>query len=258
MELPHLGKHCSQSTCKQLDFLPVKCDACEKVFCKEHVLYHNHNCDASYKKDVQVPVCPLCNQPIPVNRGEQPDIKVGEHIDRDCQSDPAKEKRKIFTNKCSLKGCKQKEMIKVLCSTCQKNYCLKHRHPQDHDCNGLNTNKHGPSRAGVAALARAKTFQNGESAVNSRNNWPSYQPSEQAPGRVAIVQGNLSEDEALARAIQLSLLDSSNQASSTDLTKFNQEEEDRKLAEALAASEREGQQQRPQDSQPVKDRCAIA
>lgn len=27
-------------------------------------------------QDVQVPVCPLCNQPVPVNRGEDPNNKV--------------------------------------------------------------------------------------------------------------------------------------------------------------------------------------
>ena len=40
-------------------------------------------------------MCPLCNIPIPVKRGEPPDIRVGQHIDTDCQSDPAKEKRKV-------------------------------------------------------------------------------------------------------------------------------------------------------------------
>ncbi len=91
-----------------------------------------------------------------------PDIKVGEHIDRDCKSDPAQRKRKVgrpqkkkerengvsvkwiatqllltpqvFTNKCSKGGCKQKEMIRVTCDQCRLNYCLKHRHPLDHDC----------------------------------------------------------------------------------------------------------------------------
>lgn len=57
--------------------------------------YEDHNCTSSYKKDVQVPVCPLCNKPVPVPRGQLADIKVGEHIDRDCQSDPAKNKRKV-------------------------------------------------------------------------------------------------------------------------------------------------------------------
>lgn len=50
-------------------------------------------------QDVQVPVCPLCNTPVPIKRGEMPDIKVGEHIDRDCKSDPAQRKRKVLTFK---------------------------------------------------------------------------------------------------------------------------------------------------------------
>lgn len=105
-------------------------------------------------------MCPLCDTPIPIKRGEMPDIKVGEHIDRDCKSDPAQRKRKvsvettgralkipsycieqilslllqIFTNKCSKGGCKQKEMIRVTCDQCRLNYCLKHRHPLDHEC----------------------------------------------------------------------------------------------------------------------------
>lgn len=40
----------------------------------------------------------------------------------------------IFTNKCSKGGCKQKEMMRVTCDQCRLNFCLKHRHPLDHDC----------------------------------------------------------------------------------------------------------------------------
>lgn len=51
----------------------------------------------------------------------------------------------IFTNKCLKPGCKQKEMMKVICDQCHKNYCLKHRHPLDHDCSGAG---HPLSKAG--------------------------------------------------------------------------------------------------------------
>ncbi len=65
-------------------------------------------------QDNQVPVCPLCNKPIPVKPGLAPDVEVGRHIDTDCQSDPAKERRgKVYSNKCSKKGCKTKEVNKV-------------------------------------------------------------------------------------------------------------------------------------------------
>ena len=63
-----------------------------------------------FQQDIQVPVCPLCNQPVPVKRGQQPDIGVSNHIDNECQSDKAIKKRKVYANRCSLKGCKQKEV----------------------------------------------------------------------------------------------------------------------------------------------------
>uniref|UniRef100_A0A8C9N6C9 Zinc finger AN1-type containing 2A n=1 Tax=Serinus canaria TaxID=9135 RepID=A0A8C9N6C9_SERCA len=116
MELPWLGEHCSERSCKQLDFLPLKCDACGE--------------------NVQVPVCPLCNTPIPVQKGEIPDIVVGAHIDKDCKYNPAQQKQKIFTNKCTKPGCKRKEMMKVVCEQCGGSFCIKHRHPLDHDCRG--------------------------------------------------------------------------------------------------------------------------
>ncbi|KAI4462381.1 arsenite inducuble rna associated protein aip-1-related [Holotrichia oblita] len=135
MEFPHLGNNCSSQNCNKLDFLPIKCDACGKIFCNEHYHYITHNCSDAYKKDNQVPVCPLCNIPIPV-RGQPPDVAVGAHMDTDCQSDPAKNRRRVFTNKCSRKGCKNKEVVPVLCGDCNMNFCLKHRHPVDHQCQG--------------------------------------------------------------------------------------------------------------------------
>nr|XP_044603038.1 AN1-type zinc finger protein 2A isoform X2 [Equus asinus] len=95
MEFPDLGKHCSEKTCNQLDFLPLKCDACKQDFCKDHFTYTAHKCAYAFKKDVQVPVCPLCNNPIPIKKGEIPDVVVGEHIDRDCKSHPGR-REKVF------------------------------------------------------------------------------------------------------------------------------------------------------------------
>lgn len=104
-------------------------------FCSDqHYTYTTHNCPNAYLKNNQVPECPLCNAPVPIGRGQQPDAAVSAHIDNDCQSDPAKSRRKVFTNKCSKKGCKVKEVIPVICNDCRANYCLKHRHPSDHNC----------------------------------------------------------------------------------------------------------------------------
>jgi len=174
MEFPQLGEQCSVNTCNRLDFLPVKCDACDGIFCSDHMTYNSHKCYSARKKDVQVPVCPLCNSPVPSNKAMLPDVAVGRHIDNDCKSD----QRKVFTNRCSMTGCRVKEIVPIVCSECGRNYCLRHRHSADHVCRkqdrGQQTNK----------------VQN-----SVRSSFTKF-------------QGSMSEDEALARALQLSLNES--------------------------------------------------
>ncbi|XP_068804968.1 AN1-type zinc finger protein 2B isoform X3 [Struthio camelus] len=266
MELPDLGAHCSEPACKRLDFLPLKCDACEQIFCTDHVAYAQHSCTSAYKKDVQVPVCPLCNTPVPVRRGEMPDVVVGEHIDRDCKSDPAQRKRKIFTNKCLKPGCKQKEMMKVICDQCHKNYCLKHRHPLDHDCSGAGRPL---SKAGHAAVARAEASSSKAVTVSSSGaSRPADSPSAPASARggraatsqtrsasppAVLLQNGLSEEEALQRALEMSLAESAQ--SSVQPPSSTQEEEDLALAQALSASEAEYQQLQRQDRE-LKSNCS--
>jgi len=196
MELPHLGNHCSKPDCNKLDFLPIKCDACQLLFCEQHYQYTTHDCRNAYQKDNQVPICPLCSIPIPVQKGMHPDYVVGNHIDSDCQSDPAKSRRKVFTNKCSFKRCKTKEVIPVICNECSLNYCLKHRHVADHNCEGR-----GAKRRWIF---------------------------EAQQGLTQTVQGSMSEDEALARALALSMQEGGRKT---------QEELDLALARQLQASE---------------------
>ena len=168
MEFPHLGQHCSETSCKQLDFLPVRCNACQQMFCTEHFSYTSHNCPESYKKDNQVPVCPLCNKPIPVPKGQSVDMMVSQHIDTACQYDPAREKQgKIFSNHCSKKGCKQKEVMAVQCQKCRKNFCLNHRFETDHECRGFQGSGRGVSNAGAAAIRRAQQPNNAPGAVRT-------------------------------------------------------------------------------------------
>ncbi|XP_036682171.1 AN1-type zinc finger protein 2A isoform X4 [Balaenoptera musculus] len=99
MEFPDLGKHCSEKTCKQLDFLPLECDACKQDFCKDHFTYAAHKCPFAFKKDVQVPVCPLCNSPVPVKKDEIPDVVVGAHMDGGCKRHPGRKKEEVLGGK---------------------------------------------------------------------------------------------------------------------------------------------------------------
>ena len=124
MEFPHIGDQCFEKSCGQLDFLPVKCDGCKNKFCGQHWTYLGHSCPTPKLQDIQVPVCPLCDKPVPSKPGSVPDEAVSRHLDRDCG---AKRQR---NPRCSKVKCKTRELIKVDCDQCGNNFCLKHRHPQ--------------------------------------------------------------------------------------------------------------------------------
>ncbi|KXJ22448.1 AN1-type zinc finger protein 2B [Exaiptasia diaphana] len=252
MEFPNLGQQCALSTCKQLE----------------------HSCNQAYKKDNQVPVCPLCNQPVPVPRGQQPDIKVGEHIDRDCQSERAVKIR----NKCSVKGCKQKEFMKVRCESCRQNYCLKHRHEQDHNCTALvqpSTTGQRTSasvRAGQAAVARFQSKPGSSGTRPQQTSLSSFGRDLDRERRERLAQQkpqqlqhtSMSEDEALALAIQASLSSTQSGSSSSNSEPNRQltaqEQEDLALAQALAQSEKEEleRRQRGQQSDNKKSDCSLS
>jgi hypothetical protein len=201
----------------------------------EHYKYENHNCPTSYQKNVQVPVCPLCNTPIPGRIDELPDIRVSRHIDSDCKSDRAVKHRKVhntipiplqsatlvswfiriwiwygllifnlflflplqlvYSNRCSCKGCKQKELIPVVCDNCGLNFCLRHRHPQDHSCTQLSARPMG--KAAMAALARktqvqpaASGAQKSRSHMNGQGSAPSGNAARTAYSQ-STIQGNI-------------------------------------------------------------------
>lgn len=254
MEFPGLGEHCSERSCHKLDFLPVKCDACQKIFCHSHMSYLQHNCESAYKKDVQVPVCPLCNNPVPAKRGEQPDIAVGAHIDNNCKSDTAQNRRKVFSNRCSAKGCKIKEMIPVDCSECLLNFCLKHRHPVDHQCGG----KSAGLRRKAADAASARQSSSPNSLKGKSKTLP---PSSQRLGSKTLsdVQGNLSEDEALARALAASMQESSQSSNAIAGSLTAQESADLAYARAIAESEQMHQNsQQAQTAGGSRDKCVLS
>merc|ERR1712183_1012860 len=144
--------------------------ACSEIFCTDHLQYDDHSCTSSYKKNIQVPVCPLCNQPIPVPRGTVPDLAASEHIENNCE---VRAKKAVFSNRCKKAKCKKKELVPIVCETCRLNFCLTHRHPTDHDCQGPQTT----SRAAAAATARS--VQSTGSEPNKIKNFfsgPSSQP----------------------------------------------------------------------------------
>ena len=184
-------------------------------------------------------MCPLCQRPIPVTkRGDPPDLAVSRHIDSECQSDPAKERRKVFDQRCAVKKCKKKEMIKIWCDDCGRNHCLTHRHPQDHDCKGK------PSAGQAAAAAALRRLDQGPSKTKAKATATAAPKAQAArrPTTAADVQGQLSEDEAMARALQASMASAA--ASTAEGPTLTQEEIDRMTALALQESLNSGAAQR--------------
>lgn len=283
MELPHLGQHCALSECNRLDFLPVKCDCCKQVYCLHHYQYDKHQCkDAGHRTNNQVPVCPLCSQPVVGRRNEMPDIAMSQHIDIYCSGNELiKGKRqKIKTNlqACSFRSCKQKDLIYIECTDCMHKFCVKHRHPNDHQCvkptrstimsnqlsNNWNTFKGSCSSSANSGFEVIKNTarqinRSGQAAIdritNNRNNDRAASSSRPANTLVADIQGNLSEQEALAIAIADSK--SHQNGAPTSQTPSTEEEESLALARALHESQLDARRRQTANSQ-AKESCILS
>ncbi|KIP05186.1 hypothetical protein PHLGIDRAFT_74650 [Phlebiopsis gigantea 11061_1 CR5-6] len=164
-----VGQQCSDSLCRLVDFLPFKCQHCDQPFCAEHFLPNQHKCkkyDES-QHDRIAPSCPLCNTPVAIPPGQDPNVRMERHINTECSVTTGK------TTKSSAPHCARAKCGKVLfspirCDTCKQQYCPQHRFPKDHICTGITSAATKPnasvaqstSAAGAAALAAFKRATN--------------------------------------------------------------------------------------------------
>ncbi|KAI7889922.1 uncharacterized protein EV154DRAFT_538618 [Mucor mucedo] len=96
--------------------------------------------------DVRVPICPICDKPVPVKRGDDPNIRMNQHIQSNCSDLQPK-----VDNTCRKKGCTTKMLVPMHCPECGLSFCVKHRLEIDHQCQGKpsakkNTQTQQPSR----------------------------------------------------------------------------------------------------------------
>lgn len=112
-DLSSIGKHCSFPDCNLLDFLPVKCELCGRVFCKDHYSLTSHKCE----KFVQI---------YPDEEGES-----------------VRANKPFATYSCSYQGCSTRERVHLTCEFCAKDFCMKHRLQVDHECPKLQISKSG-------------------------------------------------------------------------------------------------------------------
>ncbi|XP_076868372.1 AN1-type zinc finger protein 1 isoform X2 [Brachyhypopomus gauderio] len=98
-----IGKHCNIDSCNQKDFLPFVCDSCSGVFCLEHRSRDSHCC---------------------------PEVSVKREVSGSGVS---------TSYPCTFENCRGRELLPVICSECQKHFCLAHRHQDDHKCEKMET-----------------------------------------------------------------------------------------------------------------------
>ncbi|CAO3700371.1 unnamed protein product [Rhizopus stolonifer] len=116
------------------------------MFSQDHFKLQDHQCPSlnDPMMDVRVPVCPLCEKPVTVPRGQDPNIRMNQHIQNNCADLQPKN-----DNTCPKKGCTTKMLVPMQCPDCGRSFCVKHRLPIDHACKGkqVETNSSNNSRA---------------------------------------------------------------------------------------------------------------
>ncbi|KDR82846.1 hypothetical protein GALMADRAFT_238450 [Galerina marginata CBS 339.88] len=134
-QLLAVGKQCSDPTCLLVDFLPFKCHHCELSFCQEHFKVDAHKCSKydETKHNRIAPNCPLCNTPVAVRPGQDPNVRMDFHLERECSVVTGKVKAKT-TPVCAKASCKKVLFSPIRCDKCRQQFCPAHRFPGDHIC----------------------------------------------------------------------------------------------------------------------------
>jgi len=151
--------------------LPFKCHHCELSFCQEHFKVDAHKClkyDDS-KHNRVAPNCPLCNIPIAVRPGQDPNVRMDAHLEKECSVVTGKVKSKS-TLTCARGNCKKVLFSPIRCDKCKAQFCATHRFPQDHNCSAP-AQSHSTSRlVNLGAEARnlnSKASLAGAAAVDA-------------------------------------------------------------------------------------------
>lgn len=120
-DLEAIGAHCQFAYCHQLDFLPFRCDSCRHTFCLDHRSETAHKC---------------------AHAGEWARNRRKNSVGKATTTTPAAQKPTVLTaTQCADPKCKT--LINTLqntgvhCPNCNRQYCLKHRFREEHDCKNL-------------------------------------------------------------------------------------------------------------------------
>mmetsp|Transcript_19047 Transcript_19047/g.31021 ORF Transcript_19047/g.31021 Transcript_19047/m.31021 type:complete len:189 (-) Transcript_19047:367-933(-) len=143
MELSHVGKHCSLKDCRQLDFLPFRCSHCKQSFCLGHRKPQDHQCKHYTPPRPPVKaICKDCNKSIQADGDKTIAQLLVDHYGRgECKKFTVTKPHRCNFCKPNGKKCKRREFDPIVCKRCNMNFCIKHRHAEDHNCKGLEMKK---------------------------------------------------------------------------------------------------------------------
>ncbi|XP_071824083.1 AN1-type zinc finger protein 1-like [Apostichopus japonicus] len=145
-----IGQHCDVSHCNQNDFLPFTCSSCNGIFCLEHRSTAAHNCEKAEEK---------------------------------VASSTVKSEFKSYS--CSKADCRKKGPVPVTCPFCNFQFCMSHRHPQDHDCTKMPEREKSVPMAETAKMVKEIQARH---RTNPRRQTPKSEKARQTAAKVALMK----------------------------------------------------------------------
>jgi len=166
-DLEAIGRNCQFEFCRQLDFLPFRCESCKGTFCLEHRTETAHKCTHAGEWARR--------------RHAAANGNSGSTLSSSSSS--TSQKPTVYnSDQCSHPTCKT--LIDTLtapgvhCQNCNRRYCLKHRLREEHDCSKLTplgarpagqNNGPAPKEALSAMFARVREWGKDKTATAMSN-----------------------------------------------------------------------------------------
>lgn len=177
-DLESLGRHCQYEYCGQLDFLPFRCESCHSTFCLDHRTETAHHCP---------------------REGEWARRRNGTTQ----ENRRAPEKPTIYnTDQCAHVQCKT--LINTLkdpavrCPQCNREYCLKHRLREEHECAKMTPlgarQGNAPNETIKSMFARVRTWGRDKQQAASGTllpKLPKMKPKPNSPAARAVAVNGL-------------------------------------------------------------------
>ncbi|KAE8451646.1 hypothetical protein EG329_003103 [Mollisiaceae sp. DMI_Dod_QoI] len=168
-----IGAHCQYAYCNQLDFLPFRCESCFGTFCLDHRSETGHKCPRAGEWAARRRKANASHQSLGAG-------KMMKEIEKPCASPTCKT---VIGTSLSTS---------VHCGTCNRDYCLKHRLREDHDCKnlipiGARVGRFDTQADSMkSALGKLKLWGNAQKASMATRVLPKPKPTSAAARLVAV------------------------------------------------------------------------